>query len=602
MRRNFIGKVHVRSSSSLPAWFREMTEGNPLQLPRLPIPPLEDTISRYLNSIQPLVSSEEFQKHSAIVSQFSKTNGPILQKKLMDLDQSRKGYPFSYIEELWDEMYLTGRYPSPINVNPGYGLVSESDGGLKGSNFERVSYFLRSIGRFIVKMRSNQLENDAGPQCMSTFAKQFGTTRLPFLESDQLMYSPESNHITVLCRDEFFILDLFSKDGREIQSPTSLNQQLQEIYDSKSTKTGPISSISGDDRDIWAQLRTDLIQHDAENQKTLEKIDTSLFVVVLEDREGKTTAERSDLTLHGKGKFRWYDKLQVIVDPKEELSLNFEHSFSDGTAWNRWLNEVWHDMRESSSSGFSPLPRVPEYIATDRPEKLNWKLSNDLRERIEQSQERLIQFSQTIDTCNESLSTLSKDQIKQWKLSPDGVIQMTLQLAFQALYGKAPPTYESCATRQFLHGRTETIRSCSPAASAFIHSVFTNESQEKQRQAFEQAVQNHIVLAKEAQQGLGVDRHLYALRSIDSSDPFFNDPIRTQSSHFQLSTSNVTMPFLDYFCFGPVVADGYGIGYLIQNDHIGLNVTSFSNQMNSSQFVNEVDQAMKYIKNFYTSA
>ena len=40
---------------------------------------------------------------------------------------------------------------------------------------------------------------------------------------------------------------------------------------------------------------------------------------------------------------RW-DKIQVIVDPKGRVGLQFEHSFSDGLCWNRWLGEIWHAM------------------------------------------------------------------------------------------------------------------------------------------------------------------------------------------------------------------------------------------------------------------
>ena len=36
------------------------------------------------------------------------------------------------------------------------------------------------------------------------------------------------------------------------------------------------------------------------------------------------------------------------------------------------------------------------------------------------------------------------------------------------------------------------------------------------------------------------------------------------SQHFTLSTSNVSAPFLEMFAFGPVVADGYGIGYMVR--------------------------------------
>lgn len=48
--------------------------------------------------------------------------------------------------------------------------------------------------------------------------------------------------------------------------------------------------------------------------------------------------------------------------------------------------------------------------------------------------------------------------LKTAKLSPDAAIQMNLQLAYHATHGKCTPTYETASTRQFQHGRTETIR------------------------------------------------------------------------------------------------------------------------------------------------
>lgn len=52
-------------------------------------------------------------------------------------------------------------------------------------------------------------------------------------------------------------------------------------------------------------------------------------------------------------------------------------------------------------------------------------------------------------------------------MSPDAYVQMVFQLAYYRIYKKPCPTYESASTRQFLHGRTETIRSCSQTSVAF---------------------------------------------------------------------------------------------------------------------------------------
>lgn len=44
-------------------------------------------------------------------------------KKVVKEDAGRKGYPHSYIEKLWDSMYLEGRWSLPVNSNPYLGLT-----------------------------------------------------------------------------------------------------------------------------------------------------------------------------------------------------------------------------------------------------------------------------------------------------------------------------------------------------------------------------------------------------------------------------------------------------------------------------------------------
>ena len=45
--------------------------------------------------------------------------------------------------------------------------------------------------------------------------------------------------------------------------------------------------------------------------------------------------------------------------------------------------------------------------------------------------------------------------------------------------------------------------------------------------------------------------------------------------HNTLSTSTLSSPALDGGGFGPVTADGYGVGYGIQDDGSGFSVTSY---------------------------
>jgi carnitine O-acetyltransferase len=48
---------------------------------------------------------------------------------------------------------------------------------------------------------------------------------------------------------------------------------------------------------------------------------------------------------------------------------------------------------------------------------------------------------------------------------------MVIQLAYFKTHKKVVPTYETGSTRQFLHGRTDTIRTLSVESKAFVEGV-----------------------------------------------------------------------------------------------------------------------------------
>ena len=79
------------------------------------------------------------------------------------------------------------------------------------------------------------------------------------------------------------------------------------------------------------------------------------------------------------------------------------------------------------------------------------------------------QYAQTCKALD--LSILSFDgfgirELKAWGISPDGVAQAALALAFHRLSGRMGATYESATTATFSGGRTETIRLATGACRA----------------------------------------------------------------------------------------------------------------------------------------
>ena len=123
----------------------------------------------------------------------------------------------------------------------------------------------------------------------------------------------------------------------------------------------------------------------------------------------------------------------------------------------------------------------------------------------------------------------------------------------------------------------------------------------------------HNKISTEAKIGKGMDRHLFALGAIAKKDhirsvlegkgasekdildaqgkgggdlisaeevakglpAIFNDKGWSYINHNILSTSTLASDAIEGGGFGPVVADGYGIGYGVRDDRIGFNISSY---------------------------
>jgi hypothetical protein len=78
------------------------TFANQARLPRLPVPSLEETASRYLKSCLPLLTSQEYEKTRSIVEAFTQKGGlgEQLQQRLIDYDKTQQAsdpYYYMYI-------------------------------------------------------------------------------------------------------------------------------------------------------------------------------------------------------------------------------------------------------------------------------------------------------------------------------------------------------------------------------------------------------------------------------------------------------------------------------------------------------------------------
>ena len=164
--------------------------------------------------------------------------------------------------------------------------------------------------------------------------------------------------------------------------------------------------------------------------------------------------------------------------------------------------------------------------------------------------------------------------------SPDSVVQMSILLAYFSLYGKIVCAYEPVLTKRFTHGRTEAMRSTTSKVTELCN-IWTNpvSSDDQKMEALREATLYHSKLVKEASEGKGFDRHLYALQCIAEKNnlpvpKFFQSKAWKTLNHTVMSTSNCGNPAIRLFGFGPATTDGFGIGYIIKDNGIQYSISS----------------------------
>ena len=301
--------------------FDELYTTNHLGLPRLPIPDLDATLDRYLESIKPITEPVALEAHRKLVESFRVNEGPALQRQLVAAD-SHQGYPFHYVEKYWDDMYLELRCPLPVHVAPGYGFRPDADCGTDRALL-RLAKFISATFRWQQKSLSGQMEPESPPSCMSFHNRLLGTARVPKKARDELRFSPSSKHVAVQCAGRIFLVNVLGKDGSSILGVDELHRQLRHIIskvtppDEGMAEQG-LGLLTRQDRDVWAGLRAMLEGHSEINRRNLLDIDSALFVVCLDHEEPMTPTQRSQDLLHGRpGNLgnRWYDKMQVIWRP-----------------------------------------------------------------------------------------------------------------------------------------------------------------------------------------------------------------------------------------------------------------------------------------------
>ncbi|XP_075543192.1 carnitine O-acetyltransferase-like isoform X1 [Dermacentor variabilis] len=543
------------------------------ELPKLPVPPLQETLERLWLSLQPILSEQELDASRKAIDKLGERGGEgeylhrMLTYRFKRLD--------NWLDEWWlNTAYLDVRTPLPVHSSPAalfprQTFTSEEDFLLFAAKMTAAMLEFKDL----IDRQALPPETARHiPLDMTMYFKIFSMHRMPKPGRDELVsYLDDADpprHIVVMHNNHLFQVNAYN--GRKPFKERDLYPLLVSVVNESRSVAPPVGMLTTEDRDSWTAACQRLAA-DGTNARSLDAVQRSILVLCLDEAAGEKEPWEVRCPLHmlvGGGNAqcagnRWYDKIvQIIVSAEGDAGMVMEHAPIDGTVVIPLMDYCYTYMKKTSKHKLDP-PTCPD----DKPLKLEFNLSKESLNDIAVAKTKMEELARDVDVIDHRFEDYGKDFVKSCRMSPDSFIQMAFQLSFFRLHGHSPATYESASTRMFLLGRTEAIRSQSKESDKFCREYLSGKINVAERDALlRNAVGVHKDYASLAMYGQGVDRVLLGLRKVaeemDRPLPeLYKDPGYIKSITYELSTSQVSANNDILMTFGYWVPGGYGICY-----------------------------------------
>ncbi|PIL35584.1 transporter [Ganoderma sinense ZZ0214-1] len=605
-------------------------------LPRLPVPDLHATLKGYLTSLEPFLLEDEarggqdfktaYNARLKLVEDFEHNLGKICQQKLLELDQSS---PHNWLD---DNIWLRKAYHewrAPLIVNSNWWLALADDfsipatvryparpiSGFTTWQVRRAAWLVHRVLDFRAQLDRQEIYPDTtrtGLWFRHAALQPFFKTRIPQRGCDRFSVvlpptDPDSRKLIVMASDWMYAVDVVASDGNPFP-PSAIENSLRAVVNdvrariAKRERVVPVSVLTTDDRDRWAANLEHLLSLSPSNHAVHQTISSSVFALSLDDWVHSLPPSHNtpdaDLAAHlhnirsghsaRPGHNRWYDKpFTLIVESNTRAGVLGEHSPVDalvpsviadyaivqGVDEDAFLDRLKDDVSEFSGTG---------QVNVEGWGRLDWVVDDLIAKECEDAAARAKAIVDDSDADELVFDGYGVDWIKsEAQLSPDGFIQMAMQLAWYRTRGEFTATYETVLTRLFKHGRTETIRTLSADSRAWVLAMADPHSSNATRlELLRRALQTHTGATRRAATGRGIDRHLLGLQLMlrpeaSKVHPLFEDVHFSQSQTWKLSTSGLSAG--EQFRgtgFGASYPDGYGINYMPAPDRLRFGVES----------------------------
>ncbi|WP_225435327.1 choline/carnitine O-acyltransferase [Bacillus aerolatus] len=552
------------------------------------MPQLNDTKSKLLEWIKPLVSKEQFQETTDVINRFFEGNGEAqkLQEKLHEWNKSIDG---SWLKPFWDDLYLKYRGSLPTGMH--FNILLENK--LYKNRYTmselagKVSYLVTELYHLIIDEEVEPATMNGIPLDMGQYKKFFRSVRIPRLERDEFSvaeFDKKNNHIVILYKNNVYKVPVTNNEGAIYQSK-EIATAIETTFRSDNSEGVNVGIFTTVERDKAAKVYDQLIVSKV-NAEILQTIADSLVVISVDEESENSQEAIKNLMLNSTNKY--CDKtIQVIITKNGELGYSIEHSAVDGTT----IFTVISHVNEGLCKEDSETVYTTEKTAV---KKMKWEISKEIQESLTQFQKDHIRTKNNYHVKSRIFKDFGSDEIKKMNMSPDAFFHMALQIAQYRTFGLMRSVYEPVSVRFFYEGRTECARATSMEKLNLVKALEDGEQDnEVLYSLMQKASAAHALRIKECRKGLGVERHMYGLEQmyyLHGADlgmkeipEIFKDKGYLTMRHDFISTSGMAYDNVKYRIFGPVVEGGFGLAYILLDDSISINVSSKTSEKENAK-------------------
>ncbi|GMS92525.1 hypothetical protein PENTCL1PPCAC_14700, partial [Pristionchus entomophagus] len=585
-------------------------------LPRQSVPALEDTVERYLDSIQQLHSKKELEEINRQARAFLAGEG----RKLQRMTQLYSLFVDNYVTGFWEKLaYLLSRKSVLINSSVAHVDYFHRTQATQASRAASFAY-IETQSQLAIDQQTYtpMVQLGAGLICSSHLDKLYAITREPGEKIDRLRKFGISRHIAVLYNGGIY--KVFTVDEHDrILSVDELTDTFIELLSRRDSNMkgaeGRVPALTTDNRTQWYHNRRRFFENNPKNAKALRDIESAIMVITLDNAvdwgydpekpELLSNFMKSQLT--GNGANRWADKsVNYTVCRNGSFGGTTEHSIADGCEFG--ATQESFSLMENKILRYPPLSeqraREVAFDATQIQglrfaERLDIEVNEEMAVEINRCYSAHVAAINNTHVASLVYRDWGKDRMKQCGCSPDAFVQMAIQLANYRDQGRFVLTYEAASTRFYRNSRTETLRTVSDESCEFVRAMEIPGSAQRSQRAelLRKACAAHATRNRECMVGRGVDRHLFVLyvmaQATRTPSPFLDHYVQQEwllsTSHtpvvtnYAMKEEGEDAPFAWLGAsFGPVAESGYGICYrLVAGHSICAHITSYHSAGNT---------------------